>query len=371
MQSSNMERSLELLDSVADLHLCNNSMDEWLVRLTKMTNSAGAYCINWKTGNPREATRNGSDKKYLFPSDWLSSIDDMISQSALGETGLLDEALQTIDLSNLSTKNPLQDRNLMLGYLKSEPICTLVVLRCDDRPEGWTETDRGYFKHFLPVLLKAHLVHKKIVLAESYLDIANIVLNTSPRGIIAFTPSARIIQANKMAHDLMASNSSFIEEDGKLLITEPTIASQLEAKLAAIKATPIDSLEDFIWNRSFLNEADNRTFQISMTANPLDNWRLETGEDDRFIVMFINELGAESKPSSQQLQDFYDLTAAQARLVASLLDGNNIKAAAKELKLSIHTVRSHLRSIYKRLGVENNADLLRHISSTLVNYRSE
>jgi DNA-binding CsgD family transcriptional regulator len=371
MQSSSMERSFELLDSVADLHLGNNSMDEWLVRLAKMTNSAGAYCINWKTGNHREATRNGSDKKYLFTSDWLSSIDDMISQSGLGETGILDEALQTIDLSNLSTKNPLQDRNLMLGYLKSEPICTLVVLRCDDRPEGWTETDRGYFKNFLPVLLKAHLVHKKIVSTESYLNIADKVLNTSPRGIITFTPSARIIQANKMAHDLMDGNSSFIEEDGKLLVTEPTIATQLEAKLAEIKATPINSLKDFVWNRSFLNEKDNRTFQIAMHANPIDNWHLETGVDDRFIVMFINELGAESKPSSQQLQDFYDLTAAQARLVASLLDGNNIKAAAKELKLSIHTVRSHLRSIYKRLGVENNADLLRHISSTLVNYRSE
>ena len=371
MQSSNMERSFELLESVADLHLSNNTMDEWLVRLTKITNSAGAYCINWKIGNPKKATRNASDNKYLFPSNWLSSIDDMILQSGLGETGMLDEALQTVDLSGLGTKNPLKDHNLMLGYLKSEPICTLVALRCDDRPEGWTETDRGYFRHFLPVLLKAHLVHKRIVSTENYLNIADKVLNASPRGIITFTPSARIIQANKMAHDLMDGNSSFIEEDGKLLVTEPTIATQLEAKLAEIKTTPINSLKDFVWNRSFLDEKDNRTFQIAMHVNPIDNWHLESGVDDRFIVMFINELGAESKPSSQQLQDFYDLTAAQARLVASLLDGNNIKATAKELKLSIHTVRSHLRSIYKRLGVENNADLLRHISSTLVNYRSE
>ena len=371
MQSSNMARSLELLESVVDLQLGNNNMDEWLVRLAKITDSTGAYCLNWRVGNSGRATQNSTDKQQIFSSDWLVSVDELITQSLTTETGLLDDLIQTANLSDKDTKNPLNNRNLMFGVLKADPIYTLLILRCDDKPTGWTETDRSYYKSFLPVMLKSHLLHRKMVTTENYLSIADKVLNASPRGIIAFAPSTKIIKANKMALDLFTSNSSFAEKDGKLLITEPTVAMQLEVKLAEIKTMPNESLGEFVWNRSFLNEKNNRIFQISMNAHPIDNWQLETGNDERFIIMFINELGAESKPTPRQLQDFYNLTAAQARLIVSLLDGNNITAVAEELHLSIHTVRSHLRSIYKRLGVKNNAGLLRYISSTLVNYQPE
>ena len=371
MPAHNMALSLELLESVVDLQLGNNTMDEWLVRLSKMTDSAGAYCVNWQTGNTRNATHNGSDLKQAFPADLLASIDHMIAMSELKDTGMLDELTRTANLSNTNSSNLINDRNMMIGVLKSEPICTLLVLRCDDRPEGWSETDRDYFRKFLPVMLKAHLLHKELTTTQSYLDLADKVLDSSPRGIIAITSTGRIIQANKLALSIIASNACFSNEDGKLLITDPTINLELGAKLTEVNQTPLKSLKSFFWNRSFINGSDNRTFQIAMRAHEAGNWSFEAGGPDRFLILFINELGAELKPTPEQLKDFHDLTTAQARLVASLLGGNSIKGAAEELHLSIHTVRSHLRSIYKRLGVKNNADLLRYISSTLVNYQAE
>jgi DNA-binding CsgD family transcriptional regulator len=371
MSSDNMGLSLELLESIADLHLGNDTMDEWLLRLSKITGSAGAYCVNWRIGNAGHATNNGSDEKQTFPADWLASVENMIARSELKDTGMLDELTRTDDLTAKNSNNPINDPNLMIGVMKSAPVYTLIVLRCDDRPEGWLEVDRGYFKRFLPVLLKAHLLHKELTISRNHLEIANKVLDSSPRGIIAISSTAKIIKANTLSLKMIASNSCFSNEHGKLLITEPTIDLEMEAKLAEVNAAPLKSLEGFIWNRSFLNAADNRTFQIALSAHAVENWSLEAGGDDRFLVIFINELGAEPKPTPEQLKDFHNLTTAQARLVASLLDGHSIKSAAEDLHLSIHTVRSHLRSIYKRLGVENNADLLRRVSSTLVNFQSK
>jgi DNA-binding CsgD family transcriptional regulator len=371
MPATNMALSLELLESIADLHLGNTNMDEWLRRLSKITGSAGAYCINWRIGDANTATNNGSDNVQSFRADWLSSVDKIIARSDLKNTAMLDELITTTDIPTSDTNNPIKDHNLMIGVLKSEPICTLLILRCDDKPQGWTKTDRSYFELFLPVLLKAHLVHKEITVTKGNLDIANKVQDGSPRGIISMTATAKIIRANKLSVNIIASDTCFKNENGKLLITEPSIAMEMQTKLKEVSAAPLKSLKKFIWNRSFLNTQDKRTFQIAMHAHAVEDWSLAAGGDDRFLVMFINELGAEPKPTPQQLKDFHDLTTAQSRVVASLLNGNSIKATAEQLGLSIHTVRSHLRSIYRRLGVENNADLLMHVSSTLVNYQSK
>ena len=54
-----------------------------------------------------------------------------------------------------------------------------------------------------------------------------------------------------------------------------------------------------------------------------------------------------------------------------MMDGHDIVTTAARLHISVNTVRSHLRAIYAKLGVENIAGLLRMVSATLVNYAPE
>ena len=74
------------------------------------------------------------------------------------------------------------------------------------------------------------------------------------------------------------------------------------------------------------------------------------------------------RPTTAQLCEFYQLTSAQAKVVECLLQGQSPAEAAEQLHISVNTVRSHLRTIYSKLAVDNQTDLIRTVSQTLVDY---
>lgn len=363
-----MQRPIELLDLILDLQLGNNTMEEWAERLAKLGNCAAASAISWTAGCPDTVIASYSKKRIEFQPEWIASVDHLIAKAKPKQPGLLKNIARDFDAMNDDPKDPLNEPGLLIAYLDSEPACTLLALRRHNKDGAWTEADSDHFCEFLPVLHKAHQLHKVIVLAGNRLDMANQVLNGTPRGLLTITPTAMIIKANNMAFDIINREDGFANQDGKLIITAPKIAQQLDERLAYIQAASIEELEKFIWHTRFRNTHDDSTYQIAMRAYPLSNWHLESNRHDRFITLFIHASKLTSKPTTEQLNDLYGLTRKQAQLIIFLLDGNGIKVSAEKLQVSVHTVRSHLRAIYKKLGVDNKTEMLRVISTTNVIY---
>jgi len=155
----------------------------------------------------------------------------------------------------------------------------------------------------------------------------------------------------------------------KLLINDSKIMRQFSGKLAELRSLATDSISQFIWNRSFHMEPDAHHYQLALRGFAHESWRLESNPHDRFALLVIGSPKMRTPPKADQLRDFYDLSNAQARVVLSLLEGNDIMTSAAKLNISINTIRSHMRAIYAKLGVDNQRDLLRVLLSTLVDYR--
>src|SRR5690606_33122681 len=60
------------------------------------------------------------------------------------------------------------------------------------------------------------------------------------------------------------------------------------------------------------------------------------------------------------------LTPAEARLAARLRFGLSLKEAAEELGISVNTARNQLKSVFEKLGVNRQADLVRHLAELAV-----
>ena len=54
----------------------------------------------------------------------------------------------------------------------------------------------------------------------------------------------------------------------------------------------------------------------------------------------------------------HGLTPAEAKVCMQLLAGNNLKRCATTLDISYETVRSHIKSVYRKLSVHTQAELL-------------
>lgn len=85
------------------------------------------------------------------------------------------------------------------------------------------------------------------------------------------------------------------------------------------------------------------------------------GDDRPFCAL----IAAPPEPGIEVLDVFRQtlgLTPAEARLAARLRFGLSLKEAAEELGISVNTVRNQLKSIFDKLGVNRQADLVRHLT---------
>lgn len=67
--------------------------------------------------------------------------------------------------------------------------------------------------------------------------------------------------------------------------------------------------------------------------------------------MVIQSMQKNSKPTNQ-----YQLTAREKEILSSLSSGNSYKLIASELKISLDTVRTHIKHIYEKLHVHSQTE---------------
>jgi DNA-binding CsgD family transcriptional regulator len=76
------------------------------------------------------------------------------------------------------------------------------------------------------------------------------------------------------------------------------------------------------------------------------------------------ELGAAgySRPSPAQQSPWAELTAAETRVARVILEGATYDEAASALFVSPRTIESHLRQIYRKVGVRSRSEMTRRLA---------
>lgn len=76
-------------------------------------------------------------------------------------------------------------------------------------------------------------------------------------------------------------------------------------------------------------------------------------------LMVISKLDGSGLPAEMLLRNLFDLSAAEARVARSLVGHRGDYAnVARDLGLSIETVRTHAKAVYRKTGLVNAADLV-------------
>lgn len=358
---------IELLESILDLQLGINSPEEWLERLALLAQCQGAYAISWVEKRPETAMIKSSRDCEYFTSQWIESVEQLITATSTQNTTLLSDLTQPAVPAGSSYH---EDPHLMVAALDLTPVRTMLVLEKTRAPtSGWVEQDHAHFRSVIPLLAKAHAVHKQLSAVANTLNIANKVADATPRGIFVMTPDGHLLKTNRMAKDILGNADGFcVTPNGRLAIMDTKVDEQFNQRLAEMSETPDKQLKHTVWNRSFLKRGDSGSYQMTLRQLVIDDWHIEANAFDRRAVVYVASPETQAIPTISHLRDFYDLTNAQARLVRALMEGKDIMTAAANLHISVNTVRSHLRSIYSKLGVDSQPALLRLLSSTLVDY---
>ena len=80
------------------------------------------------------------------------------------------------------------------------------------------------------------------------------------------------------------------------------------------------------------------------------------------------EMGnAEPDNEAQSLKEMHGLTDAEVRVAMSIRGGCRVKDIAEQLKVPVHTVRSHSKRTFHKLCVSSQANLVRKILGFQIN----
>ncbi|THV09803.1 helix-turn-helix transcriptional regulator [Rhizobium rhizophilum] len=75
------------------------------------------------------------------------------------------------------------------------------------------------------------------------------------------------------------------------------------------------------------------------------------------IVMIVTTVGGSGSPSLSVVSGLFDLTRAEARLALELASGRSAEEAAKALSVSVNTVKTHTKAIFRKTGVKRQSEL--------------
>jgi DNA-binding CsgD family transcriptional regulator len=82
-------------------------------------------------------------------------------------------------------------------------------------------------------------------------------------------------------------------------------------------------------------------------------------------IMFLTPVVPNSSVPPELLQALFDLTPAEARVASQVTEGRSIEQIALSTGLSHNTVRTHLKSVFLKTGVQRQAELVSLLGMTI------
>jgi DNA-binding CsgD family transcriptional regulator len=147
---------------------------------------------------------------------------------------------------------------------------------------------------------------------------------------------------NASAREELARRQGIEIRDGVLTTTSPSLHERL-----LDLTTPGQGTQVTVCIRASESEA-----HVVVHSRRLD----AADAEPRFGIWF-HRAGQDFKPVYAGLDRAFGFTTAEQRVMARLLDGDSIPQIARALKLSVETIRSHVRNIYAKMDVSSRAEM--------------
>lgn len=199
---------------------------------------------------------------------------------------------------------------------------------------------------------------------------ANTVLNDFV-GEDARLPLASAQPPSWIPEDQVARYQGYIDDAAKGELRSPTIA--LEWSLIDRQGQTVPVVVKLLPMRS-MPGTPAAILWIIQPSGPLTHGsvREQLLEDGlRRIGTEIDRLGlrrgtADAADSVLLFDGIERLSPRELDVVGLLLEGHRVVSIAAELGVSEHTIRNHLKSIFRKLGIHSQAELVRHVRAEAV-----
>ncbi|WP_167383566.1 helix-turn-helix transcriptional regulator [Bordetella genomosp. 12] len=292
------------------------------------------------------------DSRNLYATGSVLIGDDLVPRRTLLASSFYKECLSR-------NENMVQ---LLSGIVFGSESTTSLPTTCSffrgNHQADFGAIERARLKLLLPHLSRSLGVMQRLRSSELTLATSRAALDRVPSAVLLLDRNGYVTFSNVAATRMLAA------EDG--LYLRRRLINQKQAELVGATSTTSKAIKAAIQATLSVDPYAVQHFSKSVTVQHLssrDNYVLQfsaLGSHNEFgadsdvfaAIIFISDSAEMVNIDLTALQESYGLTTMEARVAVTLVERASTKDAADALGVSPHTVRTHLKSIYGKLGVD-------------------
>jgi DNA-binding CsgD family transcriptional regulator len=226
------------------------------------------------------------------------------------------------------------------------------------------ESDGDRVKPLIPHLRRALEIKDRLELAKVRCDNLARGFDSLSFGALILDIHGRILEASAAATELMCADCGIRRNpDGTLWLREPA-GSGLNHWI--LKGTPPAHNSDGLLH---VPRPLARPLSVMVTRLPEMSTSWFSGDTPRWMLLLFDP-DRRLSASTELIAHDFGITAREAEIAALLATGYDIQTVARRLAISIHTTRTHMKSIFSKTGIHSQADLVRRIATGPAGIRS-
>ena len=221
---------------------------------------------------------------------------------------------------------------------------------------GPFEEEELAFVNFLtPHIKRAYRLHSELAVARGKSTGLLGALDLISTAIILVGSRMQVIVMNRAAKAFTKSNSGLqVGLDG-LRAERAAESAQLQRLIAVAVATSNGNGLD---SAGAMKISRHELPPLQILVSPFRDKHPDNLDSPRAII-FINDPARRVRPPQDTLRVMFGLTPAESRLSLLITDGKTPSDIAEELGLSQNTLKSQLSSIYRKMGIARQSQLVR------------
>jgi DNA-binding CsgD family transcriptional regulator len=178
-------------------------------------------------------------------------------------------------------------------------------------------------------------------------------------GLILYDHNAQPVYINPTAEAIIKQHPALQLVDGNMLLTNPDDDRNLRKTITDTAAIdPDDS-----WKQSVAIGITHPDVEspLPILVTPM-HAHLITSDldyDGAKVAVFMSDPNLQQPISVDSLVSVYNLTPSEAQVSISIANGHSIDEIAKQSNHSAHTIRSQLKSVFRKTGVSRQSELIK------------
>lgn len=234
----------------------------------------------------------------------------------------------------------------------AEDLRCLVALRQLDAP-AFSSDDKRTAATLLPQLSCANELDVRVTSIMQRCNVLADVLSCLPEAVFVVDADSHLLPMNRTAESLLEQDTGLTLSGGILGTSLPREPAELRRLIARMSA---QNGRDGSGNEIVVPRPSGKP-PIVLTLTPLGNGATEMAGRPRSVAVAFTRLRPTA--ATRHLYSFYHMTPAEARLAALIVEGRTLAEAARELRITKNTARTHMKRIYAKTVTHRQADLVR------------